>query len=66
MKTYPWMTGFIDGINSRRAQRFAEDQVFERAESDAIERGASPDNASLGGVVAVMRYKGPERFWGVS
>lgn len=63
MKTNPHVDRLIADINAQRAQRLAEDLVFDRAESDAIERGVSPDKAQLAGIGAVMHFVGPERYW---
>jgi hypothetical protein len=66
MKTNPHVDRLVSEINAQRAQRLAEDPVFDRAESDAIESGMSPDKAQLAGIGAAMRFVGPERYWGKS
>ncbi len=49
MTTNPHIVRLIADINAQMAEHHAEREVWERAESDAIESGSSPDDASVAG-----------------
>ena len=57
MKTFPAIDRLVAEINAERAEECAEWEVSARAESDAIESGRSPDDASVIGMAAVFRYR---------
>ena len=55
--TNPHVDRLVAEINAERAEECAEWEVWERAESDAIESGRSPGDASVIGMAAVFRYR---------